>query len=189
MNRFDHLDTLYAVPQRGVLALDYINTWRALYAAIQSDHVMGVPSHRVATMWWGFSFMYVRDTDVGAPIIRNHLMNDIIQWMDNMTNSNITGDETPGVFSYHLDQNFPNPFNPSTRISFGLDEATHVILRVYDPAGRHVRTLVDEHRMPGDYNELWDGKNEKGKPVATGVYFYRLTTGERTKTKKMVLLR
>ncbi len=185
INRFDYLDTLNSF---GAHSLEYPSGGPTLYAGIQSAWDKW-DDYTVRTMWWGFSFMYVRDYDRYAPIIRNQLMEEIIYWFQNGTNPNITGDQTPDVFSYGLEQNFPNPFNPSTRISFGLDEASHVSLRVYDPAGRQVRTLVHEHRLPGNYNELWDGKNEKGKPVASGIYFYRLTAGERTKTKKMVLLR
>ena len=62
-------------------------------------------------------------------------------------------------------------------------------IRIYDTAGRLVRNLIDERRLPGDYEELWDGRDDKGLEVASGVYFCRMTAGESNVTKKMVLLR
>jgi hypothetical protein len=93
-----------------------------------------------------------------------------------------------------LDQNYPNPFNPGTTISFtipgeipvlgGLPRQTHVTLRVYDILGREVATIVDEERYPGIYKETWHPENRPG-----GVYFYRVTAGSNSVTRKMVLLR
>jgi hypothetical protein len=89
----------------------------------------------------------------------------------------------------YLAQNFPNPFNPATRISFGLGAASPVRLRVYDAAGRLVRALVDEARPAGHYTEIWDGRDSRGAVVASGIYFYRLEAGAFAETRKMVLLR
>jgi len=89
----------------------------------------------------------------------------------------------------YIDQNYPNPFNPSTTISFGMHQAGPVDLRVYDAAGRLVRVLVDEQREAAVYNENWDGRDDTGVSVASGVYFYKLKTKTFKETKKMVLLR
>jgi flagellar hook assembly protein FlgD len=92
----------------------------------------------------------------------------------------------------HLSQNHPNPFNPSTSIQYsvyGRQRPAHTTLRVFNIIGRLVRTLVDEEKLPGAYSVTWDGKDEKGDQVSSGVYFYQLKAREQTETKKMVLLR
>jgi flagellar hook assembly protein FlgD len=102
----------------------------------------------------------------------------------------ITGDEPmPVPDATFLAQNFPNPFNPSTTIEFGLKEGGHVSLRIYDAAGRLVRSLIDESRPAGRYSVDWDGKDRIGGRAASGVYFYRLMAGSFLETRKMVLLR
>jgi outer membrane protein assembly factor BamB len=88
-----------------------------------------------------------------------------------------------------LAQNFPNPFNPSTTIMYGLGEASHVTLQVFDVSGHLVRTLVDGERSGGDHSEVWDGKDRAGYAVSSGVYFYRLRAGTFIETRKMILLR
>jgi hypothetical protein len=92
-------------------------------------------------------------------------------------------------FALSLMQNHPNPFNPSTRIDYSLPEPSHVSIVVYDPAGRQVTTLVNESRPAGMNNVMWDGRNARGNPVASGVYFYRMTSNNRVLTKKMILLK
>jgi len=89
----------------------------------------------------------------------------------------------------YLEQNYPNPFNPSTSIAFGLVESAEVSLRVYDAAGRLVRTLVDGVVEAKRHEVAWDGRDADGNVVATGVYFIRLTTGTQTFTRKAVLLK
>jgi hypothetical protein len=88
-----------------------------------------------------------------------------------------------------LGQNAPNPFNPATTITFALPQAAHVILSVYNALGQEVRRLVDEIRPAGYQTVEWDGRNDQGRPVASGVYLYRLRAGSFTQTRKMVLLR
>jgi hypothetical protein len=90
---------------------------------------------------------------------------------------------------FALDQNRPNPFNPVTNISFSLDTEADLTLRVYDIAGRLVRTLVERRMSPGVHTESWDGRSDTGGEVASGIYFYRLTAGERTLTRKAVFLK
>ena len=107
-----------------------------------------------------------------------------------LCSDNITGEETPVTpLATYLEQNFPNPFNPSTRIAFGINEPGRVSLRIYDAAGRLVRTLINEEREAGVYSEAWNGRDNVGSAVASGIYFYNLTAGSFKETKKMVLLR
>jgi len=93
--------------------------------------------------------------------------------------------------SYELTlcQNTPNPFNPTTTISFTLPERMRVTLSIYDVQGTLVRALVDETAVEGYQERMWDGKDASGRQVSSGVYFYRLTAGNKTLTKRMVLLR
>ncbi len=103
---------------------------------------------------------------------------------------NVTGDETPKTpMASYLSQNYPNPFNPVTTIRFGLKSRGTVELRIYDPAGRLVRTLLDKSLDAGHYTEEWDGRDNAGRAVASGVYFYKLVANSFRETKKMVLLR
>jgi serine protease AprX len=108
---------------------------------------------------------------------------------------------------FALYQNYPNPFNPATAIRFNVQDSkfkvpTHTTLKIYNILGQKVRTLVDEPKTAGKHEVIWDGKDDEGKDVASGIYFYQLTVrqahrpeqsrgtvGERTLTKKMVLLR
>ena len=102
----------------------------------------------------------------------------------------VTGGETPVTpQATYLEQNYPNPFNPATMIAFGLKEQGPVSLRIYDAAGRQVRVLVNEAREAARYEEIWDGRDDGGRAVASGIYFYHLTTGGRTQSRKMLLLR
>jgi hypothetical protein len=95
----------------------------------------------------------------------------------------------PEKLKFDLAQNFPNPFNPSTTIRYEIASPVHVRLMIYDVAGRLVRTLVDDERKPERYKVVWNGKNNRGQDVATGVYFYRLEAGSYVKTRKMLLLK
>ena len=88
-----------------------------------------------------------------------------------------------------LGQNVPNPFNPSTAISMGLPAAGHVTLTVYDIGGRRVRTLVDAPVPAGFRSVTWDGRDSRGQMVASGVYFYRMTTEGYRQTRKMLLVK
>jgi flagellar hook assembly protein FlgD len=88
-----------------------------------------------------------------------------------------------------LFQNFPNPFNPLTTIEYSVAKASPVELTIYDVRGQGVRTLVRENRLAGKYAAVWDGKNDGGRPISTGVYFCRLEIGSFVSVKKMVLLK
>jgi hypothetical protein len=104
--------------------------------------------------------------------------------------SDVTGIDPPKVpAASYLSQNCPNPFNPVTRIEFGLDASGPVSLRIYDAAGRLVTALVEGNRAAGRYTETWEGRNAAGRGMASGVYFYRLEAGAFTQMKKMILVR
>ena len=88
-----------------------------------------------------------------------------------------------------LYQNFPNPFNPSTIISFFIPERSPVRLDIFDTGGKRVDTVVNGIKSAGRYNIEWNGFNSGGNKVSSGVYFYRLTAGRKILTRKLVLMR
>lgn len=88
-----------------------------------------------------------------------------------------------------LDQNYPNPFNPVTRVRFQVGAPQHVSLSIYDVAGRKVRTLVSETVASGTHEVVWDGRDASGRPLPSGVYFYRASSDSETITRAMTLLK
>jgi len=90
---------------------------------------------------------------------------------------------------FHLFQNFPNPFNPSTTIRYSIVEPGNVSIKIYDVLGREVKTLVNELRTVGTYSSTWNGYNNFGNKVSSGIYFYRIEADLFVNTKKMVLLK
>ena len=88
-----------------------------------------------------------------------------------------------------LAQNCPNPFNPSTNISFNLPRRSHVVLEIFNILGQRVKSLLDETRSAGHYTVEWDGRDGSGHQAATGVYFYRIRTDQGTQSRKMLLVR
>lgn len=98
-----------------------------------------------------------------------------------------TGAFIPTIFS--LSQNYPNPFNPETTIRFELPEAGETKLTIYNITGQAIRILVDEYRQTGRFEVSWDGKNDSGKNVPSGLYVYKLQVGNAiTISKKMLLM-
>jgi len=97
------------------------------------------------------------------------------------------GSESPSEFA--LSQNYPNPFNPLTTINYSVEKEGFVQLAIYNILGQKVRTLVNQRRQKRIYSDQWDGKDDKGEELPSGVYFYVLKVGDYTSSKKMVLLR
>jgi hypothetical protein len=95
--------------------------------------------------------------------------------------------ERPSKFA--LFQNRPNPFNQTTKIEFTVAKPGFVSLIVYDILGREVKTIASEQLTPGHKSAVWDGRDEQGREVASGIYFYRLRAADLTETRKMLLLK
>ena len=85
--------------------------------------------------------------------------------------------------------NYPNPFNPSTTFRYGLSEPGQVSLKVYNMLGQLVRTIVDEQQVEGYHEAVWDGRNEIGATVASGIYIYRMAAGNIVETRRMLLVK
>lgn len=95
----------------------------------------------------------------------------------------------PPVFEVTLQQNTPNPFNPFTRIEYEIPEDCNVKMSIYNLKGQHVKTLVNEFKTTGFYYEYWDGTNKHNEKVASGMYFYLLKAGNKSKVRKMTLMK
>jgi hypothetical protein len=101
----------------------------------------------------------------------------------------INGETSPVPGKFELFQNYPNPFNQLTQIGFTLENSAFVDLTIYDLLGRKVKTLVSENLPTGYKSVLWDGTDESGKEVASGIYLYELKAGDLSMSKKLVLLK
>lgn len=91
--------------------------------------------------------------------------------------------------TFNLKQNYPNPFNPSTIIGYQIPQSNHVTLEIHNALGEKVRTLVNQIQETGYYQIEWDGKNNSGNQLSSGIYLYRITAGNYVKVMKMILLR
>ena len=94
---------------------------------------------------------------------------------------------TPNEFT--LSQNYPNPFNPTTDISFTMDKASDVSLTIFNMMGQQVKVIENAYLEAGSHTYKWDGRDQLGQSVSTGVYLYTLTDGQQSMTKKMALMK
>jgi photosystem II stability/assembly factor-like uncharacterized protein len=119
----------------------------------------------------------------------------ILRWAGRQASTGADDTEQAIPTSFALDQNYPNPFNPTTKIQFALPVNATVSLRIYNLLGQEVATLVDESRQAGYHEMQWNGSNQYGSQVATGVYFYRIEAKPAdggtpfTSLKKMILIK
>ena len=101
-----------------------------------------------------------------------------------LENNNITSPT-----KYTLKQNFPNPFNPSTTIRYSLLGPENISIKIYDVSGQLVKEINKEHNQAGEFEVIWDGKNNFSQKVSSGTYFYQLSVGNYNEAKKMILLK
>ena len=117
----------------------------------------------------------------------NHWPDALAQWETLSTDNDGDIAYTPKEFA--LNQNYPNPFNPTTEISFSMEQTADVSLTVFNMLGQSVRVLENASLEAGTHSYKWDGRDELGQSVSTGVYLYTLTDGARSITKKMALMK
>ncbi len=113
-------------------------------------------------------------------------------WMDLLEVTKVPVGVTEKEFqpnSYNLFQNYPNPFNPSTIISYSIPNVSFVTLKIYDVLGREVKTLVSNEQNNGIHSVQWNGDNNYGAKVSSGIYLYRIEAGNFIQTKKMLLIK
>jgi hypothetical protein len=148
--------------------------------------------HTNRTLFNPYSYFEVWDAGFGVPNGYDYARRMVGDVLSNLCgfdpNGTPVGVETVPA-SFALKGNFPNPFNPTTTIKFALAASEYVHLNVYDLGGRLVKTLVDEPMTAANHEVIWDGKDNSGARVASGVYFYKLVAGEFNATDKMVMLK
>jgi len=127
------------------------------------------------------------DFDLGGRTQDNIIYFDNISFYSNSVGVDNRSETFPQGFV--LEQNFPNPFNPSTTLRYELPEDGLVNVTIYDMMGRQVSTLVSSQQAAGYKSIQWNATNDFGKPVSAGVYLYQIQAGEFVQTKKMVLLK
>ncbi|MFQ5584183.1 MAG: carboxypeptidase regulatory-like domain-containing protein, partial [Calditrichia bacterium] len=138
-------------------------------------------------VFFGFGLEGINNTD-GK---RDELLRRSLVWFDVLTG---IGNQ-PQIISknlpenFELEQNYPNPFNPSTTIKYHLAKAGDVVLLIYNQLGQQVKQLVAKRQPAGSYKVQWDGKDDSGKAVASGIYVYHLRTEDYRHTRKMILLK
>jgi len=129
-------------------------------------------------------------TAIGAVADPDSIVPELYE-SDNLYNAEVVAvkEPFPVTEGSELTQNVPNPFNPFTRITFSTAKAGTVVLRIYDLAGRPVRTVLNDWREPQRYEIVWDGRDESGELLASGVYFYQLEAPGFSKARKLLLLK
>jgi flagellar hook assembly protein FlgD len=90
---------------------------------------------------------------------------------------------------FDLSQNYPNPFNPTTVINYSLPNNAFVVLKIYDMLGREIRTLVNNEMNAGKYSISWKGEDNNGNKVTSGIYIYKISAGNYSAARKMVVLK
>jgi hypothetical protein len=135
-------------------------------------------------VFFGFGWEGIADRQVRQVVLMR-----VLGWLQGGMSAvdDGTAPVSPPV-SWHLEPNYPNPFNPSTHIRFALATAGKVRVLVLNPLGQVVKTLVDMPLSQGHHEVEWDGTDDHGNRVASGVYLYQLVAGEVRLTRKCVLL-
>ena len=164
-------DDIVAVGDNGTIIHFNGSSWIAMTSGTDTD-LFSV---------WGTSMSDIHVAGSGG--LKLHY--DGVEWNETPC---LTGSEIP-VASLELSQNYPNPFNPTTSIEFGIPADGYATIYVYDVSGRLVKSLVAGELPQGRHTVRWNGFNNSGSKVASGVYFYRISFAGEEIIKKMVLLR
>jgi len=161
-----------------LLGASYLNT------IVESTANAGESYYRNDSTWidlYNYDFNNVR---------WNHTANFCIKGLTvnaSQTDAELRHDES--MVTYSLAQNYPNPFNSNTSIAYVLPKTAKLTIKIYNLAGAEIKTLVDQVQTAGEHSITWDGTNQPGQTVSSGVYFYRLQAGEIVFNKKMTFLR
>ncbi len=128
-----------------------------------------------------FQITDVYSTNSGWPV-------GIAVAFSNVTSVEDIADDSRLPDGFALMHNYPNPFNAGTVIKYSLTESMPVKLKIFNVVGEVVRMLVDEFQTGGTYTVHWDGRDESGRQIASGIYFYKISAGDFVQTKKMILM-
>ena len=158
-----------------------ITTGMAMYKSTDAGATWTVMTYPTGAInYTHFDFIKVGNTITGFAVSPN---GTILKSVENITGISNEGSITPS--EYKLNQNYPNPFNPSTTISFDLPRNEFVTLKVYDVVGKEIATIVNKQLTAGSYSELFEAPSN----LTSGIYFYKLTAGSFSDTKKLVLVK
>ncbi len=154
---------------------------------LSTDEMMGLYTYR--NLGWDFVHFTADGTDDYWDIFTDWndgypYIHDIWVYVDNDEEPT-----APAVSETALHNAYPNPFNPTTTISYSLKEPGPIEISVYNIKGQKVKVLVDEYVSAGNHGIAWDGTDKQGRPVSSGVYFYRMSTPDRTLVKKMTMVK
>ncbi len=155
------------------------------YAAAIYNNVVANTA-RVVFMPYDLMYIYNIGTNPGTRPVRADILQDILAFFGQLPGGTAVGVTPDAVFTA---RNFPNPFNPSTKIEFTLPRAGQVELKIYNVRGELVKTLLDQNMDAATHSVVWDGRNTTGQSVSSGVYFYSLKAGSYEKMEKMTLVK
>ncbi len=178
------------------LVAEYVTSDMVVWPAgvAYTDTTLG---YQTVNLGFGIEFMMEGSSPPGkfesGASDRVDLMSNIMEYFSKTPTGPGTGTDDGGVFTNRLDHARPNPFNPVTTIDFSLATDGRATIRVFDAAGRVVRTLVDSPVEAGEHSAVWDGTTDAGHRAASGVYFVKMETAGHTDafraTRKLVLLK
>ena len=135
--------------------------------------------------YWDFADLASGNYTAGVKAVYSSGSESDLVTIDFVDNTNQV--EAPKVTK--LNKNYPNPFNPETTISYSVKNAGHVSINIFNIKGQRINTLVNESKSAGNYSVVWKGLDNNNKKVASGIYFYRMKSGNYTSTKKMILMK
>ena len=160
-------------------AVQLINYQRIFPALYEHPGVEGITL-------WGWRRGLWRDEQGAYIINQDGSERPALEWLrDYLANLALSVEEIVEIpFEYHLENNYPNPFNPTTDIRYSIAKMSKVTLRVFDILGREIQVLVNDVKLPGVYTVRFDGQK-----LASGIYFYNLTAESFSKTKKFILIK
>jgi immune inhibitor A len=178
----------HVIPINGAVpAFKFRNDTAGYYSALSYEG-----SFKVVFFNWGYEAIMNTGTTYAK---RDTVLANILNFFGAIT-TEIGDDDNFATLpkSFELSQNFPNPFNPTTTINYALHNtsiipAPNTVLRIYNLLGQEIRTLVDKKQIPGSYSIEWNGTDNMGRHVASGLYFYKLSRGTEKETRKMILLK
>ncbi len=189
MNNFDliQLSTQAQFGKSGIL-LTYPNTFPAATRYATKYTSFGTDSARVA--FEGFSFNYIQEGGERLQLLKSILtgyFKEPVCYYASGVPEDTPGQSVPGIRDA-LEQNAPNPFNPETAIGYSVSQAGPVEIRIYNVAGALVRRIEQRASSPGRYAAHWDGTDDGGRRLASGVYFYEIQTGSGFRASRKLLM-
>jgi hypothetical protein len=192
LNDFDVVGPTWATGSE--LVAEYVTAQQQNWPA-GSAYTHPLTGYQTVNLGFGIEFMMSALAHVpGGPYEtgiaeRADLLGNILEYFGKEPTVTPTGVAEGSTFETGLGRAYPNPFNPAATLEYSLAATGRVSIRVYDLAGRAVRTLVDEVFDPGQYRAVWDGTNHSGERAASGVYFVRMEADGFNASEKLVLLK